>query len=52
MTGRTILTETANSETGNNIIPIDISFLANGTYFVKLAGCDNCETVVSRFVKQ
>jgi hypothetical protein len=52
MTGRIVLSTTANLEAGNNILPIDISFLANGTYFVKLAGCDNCETVVSRFVKQ
>ena len=52
ITGRIVLTETANLEAGNNIIPFDISFLANGTYFVKLSGCDNCDTVVSRFVKQ
>jgi hypothetical protein len=52
MTGRIVLSSTANLEAGYNIIPVDISFLANGTYFVKLAGCDNCETVVSRFVKQ
>lgn len=52
MTGRIVLSTTANLEAGNNIIPVDISFLANGAYFVKLAGCDNCETVVSRFVKQ
>jgi hypothetical protein len=52
MTGRIILSSTADLEAGSNIIPIDISFLANGTYFVKLTGCDNCDTAVSRFVKQ
>ena len=52
ITGRIVFAETSNLEAGNNIIPVDISFLANGTYFVKLSGCDNCETAVSRFVKQ
>lgn len=50
--GKTVLQRTVNVEAGSNTIPVNISMLANGSYLVKLVCSSNCETAVSKFVKQ
>lgn len=51
MTGKTVLQKVVNVEAGSNTVPFDISQLTVGSYLVKLF-CNNCETAISKFVKQ
>ncbi|MBL7748065.1 MAG: T9SS type A sorting domain-containing protein, partial [Chitinophagaceae bacterium] len=51
MTGKTVLQKVVNVEAGSNTVPFDISQLTGGSYLVKLV-CSNCETAISKFVKQ
>jgi hypothetical protein len=52
ITGRTVIQQVVNVETGSSTIPVDISRLSNGTYMVKLVCSNNCEGLVGKFVKQ
>lgn len=52
MTGKTVLQQTVNVEAGSNTIPVDISRITNGSYMVKLVCNGNCDSAVSKFVKQ
>lgn len=52
MTGKTIIRESVNLESGNTTHPLDISRLRSGAYLVKLVCNSNCETAVSGFMKQ
>lgn len=51
-TGKTVIQQVVNVETGSNTIPVNISTLTNGTYLVKLVCNSNCESAVAKFVKQ
>ncbi len=51
-TGKTVLQKIVNVETGSNTIPVNIASLTNGSYLVKMVCNSNCETAVSKFVKQ
>lgn len=51
MTGKTVLQQIVSVEAGSNTFPVDISKLTGGTYMVKMV-CNNCETAISKFVKQ
>jgi len=50
--GKTVLQKIVNIETGSNTIPVNIASLTNGSYLVKMVCNSNCETAVSKFVKQ
>jgi hypothetical protein len=52
MSGKTVVQQATELESGSNTIPVDISRLANGTYMVKLVCSNNCETAAGKFVKQ
>lgn len=52
MTGKAVIQKTLTIEAGNNTIPMDISRLTQGTYMVKLLCGADCESAVSKFVKQ
>ncbi|MBL7731813.1 MAG: T9SS type A sorting domain-containing protein [Chitinophagaceae bacterium] len=51
-TGKTVMQQTINVETGSNTIPVNIAKLTNGSYLVKLSCNANCETATGKFVKQ
>ncbi|MCX6317228.1 MAG: T9SS type A sorting domain-containing protein [Bacteroidetes bacterium] len=50
--GKTVLQKVITIEAGSNTIPVNTSTLANGSYLVKLICNSNCESAVSKFVKQ
>lgn len=50
--GKTVLQKLITIEAGSNTIPVNTSTLANGSYLVKLVCNSNCESAVSKFVKQ
>lgn len=50
--GKTVMQKLVNAEAGSNTIPLNISTLPGGSYLVKLVCRSNCETTVSKFVKQ
>lgn len=52
MTGKSVMQRTVTIEAGNNTIPMDISRLTKGTYLIKLLCESDCESAVSKFVKQ
>lgn len=52
ITGKAIFQQIANVEIGSTTLPIDVSSLAAGTYWMKLVCNSNCESAMSRFVKQ
>lgn len=50
--GRIVKQKAANVESGSNTIPVDISNISKGNYFVKLICTENCESTVVKFVRQ
>lgn len=52
ITGKTIISKVMNVVSGDNLLPIDVANLANGTYTVKAICADGCETAIKKFVKQ
>ncbi len=52
ITGKTIISKVMNVVSGDNLLPIDVANLANGTYTVKVICADGCETAIQKFVKQ
>jgi len=50
--GRIVIEQIVSVETGSNTIPVDINQLTNGTYMVKLVCSNNCESALSKFIKQ
>ncbi|MEI9809288.1 MAG: PKD domain-containing protein [Bacteroidota bacterium] len=52
VTGKTVIEKLLNIEAGSNTIPVNIGKLTNGTYLVKLICKSDCNTAVSKFVKQ
>lgn len=52
ITGKTLIQQVVNVEIGSTTLPIDVSSLAAGTYLLKLVCSSNCESAVSKFVKQ
>lgn len=51
ISGRMVMQQNMNVETGNNTLPLDISALPDGNYFIKLIS-SNGEVSTGRFVKQ
>ena len=51
-TGKSVIQKIVNVEAGSNTVPVDISRLKSGNYLVKLVCSTDCETMVSKFVKQ
>lgn len=52
ITGKTLIQQAVHVETGSHSQAIDISSLPAGTYLMKLICSNECESEVSRFVKQ
>lgn len=52
ITGKTVLQKAVTLETGNNVLPFNITGLTNGTYFIKLINSSNGETPVMKFLKK
>ena len=50
MSGRIMITKNMNVETGSNTLPLDVSALAGGNYFIKMVD-SNGEVVSGKFVK-
>ena len=50
MAGRIMITKNMNVETGSNTLPLDVSRLAGGNYFIKMVD-SNGEVVSGKFVK-
>ena len=51
MSGRIMIQKSMNVETGSNTLPLNISALPGGNYFIKLVS-SNGEVTTGRFVKQ
>ncbi len=52
LSGRVLLQQLVNVETGINSIPVNISRFASGTYLIKLAGQTSVESSGAKFIKQ
>ncbi len=52
ITGKVIISKIISVVAGDNLLPIDVANLANGTYTVKAVCADGCETAIKKFVKQ
>ncbi|MEI2823987.1 MAG: T9SS type A sorting domain-containing protein [Chitinophagaceae bacterium] len=52
ISGRVLLQQLVNVETGINSIPVNISRFASGTYLIKLAGQTSVESAGAKFIKQ
>jgi hypothetical protein len=52
ITGRVVIRQALNVETGSSTIQVDINRLTKGDYMLKLVCSSNCESTVSKFVKQ
>ena len=50
--GRLIKVQRNAVEAGSNTIQLNVSSLAMGTYFIKVSCTNNCETTITRFVKE
>ncbi|RYY72794.1 MAG: T9SS type A sorting domain-containing protein [Gammaproteobacteria bacterium] len=50
--GRVVKTQKASVETGSNTITVDVNGLANGSYLLKVTCESNCQSAVSKFVKE
>jgi len=50
MLGRTIISTQMNTEEGTNILPLDISNLESGTYFLKVTDAEGDE-MIDKFIK-
>ena len=51
LAGKTVMLRSLNVETGSNTLPVNVSALASGTYFVKMIS-SNGEASTGKFVKQ
>lgn len=52
LTGKTIQQKTTTLKSGSNLIDLNVTTLAQGTYFVKIICSNGCETGVTKFIKQ
>jgi hypothetical protein len=52
VSGKLIITKQTNVGNGESIIPLDVSHLSAGSYFLKMLCNNGCETAVKKFVKQ
>jgi len=52
VTGKTMSSTTVSLTSGENVWPLNIQPLAQGSYFVKVVCTDGCETAIKRFVKE
>ena len=50
MSGRIMMAKNMNVETGSNTLPLDVSRLAGGNYFIRMIGSDG-EAALGKFVK-
>ncbi len=50
--GRVVKSQRQSVETGTNGVQLNVNSLAQGSYFIKVSCDSNCETVVTRFVKE
>jgi hypothetical protein len=52
VSGKLLITKQTNVGNGESIIPLDVSRLSAGTYFLKILSTGAKENVVMKFVKQ
>ncbi len=52
ITGKIVISKSANVISGDSNLQLDITALAKGTYTVKAVCANGCETAISKFVKQ
>lgn len=52
LTGKLLLNKVINTGNGESIIPLNVSKLTAGTYFLKILSVDGKENIVKKFVKQ
>lgn len=50
--GRTIKAQRTAVEAGSNTIQLNVSNLTMGTYFIRVSCTNNCETTITKFVKE
>jgi hypothetical protein len=52
LAGRIMLQKVQQVEAGSNTVPVNVNSLSRGNYLIKAICTANCESVISRFIKE